>query len=59
MMSTNSRHDAWGAGDNYDPYMGQSRAHPAPRFLEWLEVQGGRDWLEVGCGIGVSFEFYP
>ena len=48
-----------GAGDNYDPYMGRWSRQLAPRFLEWLEVQGGRDWLEVGCGIGVSFEFYP
>lgn len=51
-MSTNSRHDAWGAGDNYDQYMGRWSRQLAPRFLEWLGVQGGRDWLEVGCGTG-------
>src|SRR5687768_2579236 len=52
MMSTNSRHDAWGAGDNYDQYMGRWSRQLAPQFLEWLGVQGGRDWLEVRCGTG-------
>ncbi len=51
-MSTNSRHDAWSAGDNYDQYMGRWSRQIAPRFLEWLGVKDGRDWLEVGCGTG-------
>jgi ubiquinone/menaquinone biosynthesis C-methylase UbiE len=52
MMSTNSRHDAWSAGDSYDQYMGRWSRQIAPQFLEWLGLNDGRDWLEVGCGTG-------
>ncbi len=51
-MSINSRHDAWSTGESYDRYMGRWSRYLAPRFLAWLGVQAGRDWLEVGCGTG-------
>jgi SAM-dependent methyltransferase len=51
-MSDTSRHDAWQAGDSYDLYMGRWSRQIAPRFLEWLDVPAGLDWLEVGCGTG-------
>lgn len=51
-MSQASRHDAWQAGDSYDLYMGRWSRQIAPRFLEWLDPDGGLDWLEVGCGTG-------
>lgn len=51
-MSTNSRHDAWNTGESYDRYMGRWSRQIAPRFLEWLEAEPGRAWLEVGCGTG-------
>ncbi|HJQ55406.1 MAG TPA: class I SAM-dependent methyltransferase [Vineibacter sp.] len=51
-MAETSRHDAWQAGDNYDAYMGRWSRRVAPRFLDWLAVAPGRDWLEIGCGTG-------
>lgn len=51
-MATTSRHDAWAAGDSYDAYMGRWSRPIAARFLEWLAVPGGLDWLELGCGTG-------
>jgi ubiquinone/menaquinone biosynthesis C-methylase UbiE len=49
-MAETSRHDVWRAGDNYDAYMGRWSRLVAPRFLDWLGVREGLDWLEVGCG---------
>jgi SAM-dependent methyltransferase len=51
-MSDQSRHDAWAAGENYDAYMGRWSRMIAPRFLDWLALPPGLDWLEVGCGTG-------
>jgi SAM-dependent methyltransferase len=51
-MAETSRHDAWQAGDNYDQYMGRWSREIAPRFLDWLGLASGLDWLEVGCGTG-------
>jgi SAM-dependent methyltransferase len=47
-----SRHDAWQAGDHYEAYMGRWSRMVAPRFLDWLALPGGLDWLDVGCGTG-------
>src|SRR5690554_1721968 len=51
-MSETSRHDVWGAGSNYDRYMGRWSARIAPLFLDWLRAPVDLDWLEVGCGTG-------
>lgn len=51
-MTNSARHDAWQAGDSYDLYMGRWSRQIAPRFLDWLAVPAGSDWLEVGCGTG-------
>ena len=51
-MAGTSRHDSWQAGDIYDAYMGRWSRQIAPRFLDWLNLTGGLDWLEVGCGTG-------
>ncbi len=51
-MAETTRHDAWQAGDSYDAYMGRWSRQIAPRFLEWLAVPAGLDWLEIGCGTG-------
>ena len=51
-MTTTARHDAWQAGDSYEHYMGRWSRQIAPRFLDWLGLRDGLDWLEVGCGTG-------
>jgi len=51
-MTQTSRHDAWSAGDSYETYMGRWSRRIAPRFLDWIDLPGGLDWFEVGCGTG-------
>jgi SAM-dependent methyltransferase len=51
-MTENARYDAWSAGDSYDAYMGRWSKKMAARFLDWLHVDDGLDWLDVGCGTG-------
>jgi SAM-dependent methyltransferase len=51
-MTDTSRHDAWEAGDRYEAYMGRWSRRIAPRFLDWLALPEGLDWLDVGCGTG-------
>jgi SAM-dependent methyltransferase len=51
-MAEASRHDAWQAGDRYEAYMGRWSRQLAPRFLDWLGLADGLDWLEIGCGTG-------
>ena len=52
-MAEHARHDAWQAGESYDPYMGRWSRRIAPLFLNLLVVPRGADWLELGCGTGV------
>jgi SAM-dependent methyltransferase len=51
-MATTSRHDAWAAGDSYEAYMGRWSRPIAARFLDWLAMPDGLDWLDLGCGTG-------
>lgn len=46
------RKDVWGSGDLYEPYVGRWSRLVARTFLEWLDMPGGSDWLDVGCGTG-------
>ncbi|WP_370640162.1 class I SAM-dependent methyltransferase [Aurantimonas sp. HBX-1] len=55
-MVASTRHDAWQAGESYDAYMGRWSRPIASRFLDWLELPEGVDWLEVGCGTGALRE---
>jgi SAM-dependent methyltransferase len=50
--SGDRRHDAWTAGDLYEPYVGRWSRLVARVFVDWLAVPDGRDWLDVGCGTG-------
>jgi trans-aconitate methyltransferase len=43
----------WGAGDAYERYMGRWSRQIAPTFTEWLDVDPGARWIDVGCGTGV------
>jgi SAM-dependent methyltransferase len=44
--------DKWTAGGTYEDFMGRWSRLLAPRFVSWLPVRPGADWLEVGCGTG-------
>jgi SAM-dependent methyltransferase len=44
--------DTWAEGDRYEPYVGRWSRLVAGKFLPWLSVPAGGDWLDVGCGTG-------
>jgi len=44
--------DTWDSGADYKDYMGRWSRPMAGQFLEWLNVPGGRRWVDVGCGTG-------
>lgn len=44
--------DVWAHGDAYEAYVGRWSRQVAQPFLSWLDVPGGRRWLDVGCGTG-------
>lgn len=44
--------DAWDEGDSYEPYVGRWSRLVAEKFLDWLTVAPGSDWVDVGCGTG-------
>lgn len=44
--------DTWERGSPYEQYVGRWSRQVAPEFLSWLNMPGGRRWLDVGCGTG-------
>jgi SAM-dependent methyltransferase len=46
------KHDAWAAGEAYEPYVGRWSRLVAREFLAWLHVPDSSDWLDIGCGTG-------
>lgn len=48
--------DLWASGDAYEPYVGRWSRRVAREFLEWLSVEPGQHWLDVGCGTGALTE---
>ena len=48
--------DSWNSGDPYEYFMGRWSKLTAPLFLEWLDVQSGLSWLDIGCGTGALSE---
>jgi len=44
--------DTWERGSPYEQYVGRWSRQVAPLFLSWLNIPGGRRWLDVGCGTG-------
>ncbi len=51
--STSSKpKDSWASGDKYEPYIGRWSRLVAREFLNWLAIQAGSQWLDVGCGTG-------
>lgn len=51
-MADLARHDAWGAGESYDAYMGRWSRQVAPHFLDRLGTGSRLDWLDIACGTG-------
>lgn len=45
--------ERWNDGSGYDSYVGRWSRRVAERFIAWLEVRYGADWLDIGCGTGV------
>jgi len=52
MVEPTQRKDLWAAADSYEPYVGRWSRKTARKFLGWLAVPKGKDWLDVGCGTG-------
>lgn len=52
MSGGGSAHDRWSAGDSYEAYMGRWSRQIAHAFVAGLDVPGGADWIDVGCGTG-------
>lgn len=44
--------EVWSGGDAYEAYVGRWSRGVAQTFLHWLDLPGGRHWLDVGCGTG-------
>lgn len=44
--------DSWTSGESYEAYVGRWSKQVAARFIAWLDIPSGRDWLDVGCGTG-------
>jgi SAM-dependent methyltransferase len=44
--------DSWASGESYETYVGRWSEQVAARFIEWLAVPPGREWLDAGCGTG-------
>jgi SAM-dependent methyltransferase len=51
-MASSLISDTWERGDPYEQYVGRWSRRAAPKFLSWLNIPGGRRWLDVGCGTG-------
>src|SRR5262245_37312522 len=49
---TTSDHKSWASGAAYEPYVGRWSRSVARTFVEWLDVEPSRLWVDVGCGTG-------
>ena len=45
--------ERWHDGTGYESYVGRWSRRVAERFLSWLDIHFGADWVDVGCGTGV------
>lgn len=48
--------DVWASGEAYEPYVGRWSRRVAREFVQWLAVEPGQQWLDVGCGTGALTE---
>jgi SAM-dependent methyltransferase len=45
--------ERWHDGSGYDSYVGRWSRRVAERFISWLDVRYGADWVDIGCGTGI------
>jgi SAM-dependent methyltransferase len=48
--------DVFSQGEAYERFMGRWSRLVAPRFLDWLGMEEGLRWADVGCGSGALTE---
>jgi len=48
--------DSWASGSAYEAYVGRWSRPVARQFIDWVAVQPGGRWLDVGCGTGALTE---
>jgi ubiquinone/menaquinone biosynthesis C-methylase UbiE len=51
-MTENNPDDHFTTGGLYEPYVGRWSRLVAAEFIDWLDVEAGARWLDVGCGTG-------
>jgi ubiquinone/menaquinone biosynthesis C-methylase UbiE len=51
-MSSSTSSANFSSGGAYEMYMGRWSRLVAPVFLEWLSIEAGSRWLDVGSGTG-------
>jgi SAM-dependent methyltransferase len=44
--------ERWHDGTGYESYVGRWSRRVGERFLSWLQIHFGADWVVVGCGTG-------
>lgn len=47
---------AWSSGDHYEPFMGRWSRLVAAEFVDWLDQEPGKKWLDIGSGTGALTE---
>ncbi len=47
-----SAKEAWSSGSAYEGYVGRWSRRIAADFIDWLALERGREWADVGCGTG-------
>jgi SAM-dependent methyltransferase len=47
-----SAKENWSSGSAYEAYVGRWSRRVSAEFLDWLGVERGLEWADVGCGTG-------
>lgn len=47
-----SSYDVFKQAGSYEPYVGRWSRRMAPEFVDWIGVEPGGRWLDVGSGTG-------
>jgi SAM-dependent methyltransferase len=55
-MTDAAHSDVWAQGAAYERYVGRWSRLVAEKFLDWIAIPPGKDWLDVGSGTGALAE---